>query len=100
MPAPGNGPFAIELCPAAQPTAMIAMAPVHAGHSHHADTFQHDRECSFSPFSAAFAVADAPAPLPIPPTAPDRSPAPVAAVPLKTGPPALLPPATGPPALG
>jgi hypothetical protein len=99
MPAAGGGPLAIEPCPAADASPIIAMAGHHHDARHHSHKAQHDGDCAFAPLSSGFAASDQPAAL--------LTKMPVAAarphIPAElffaTGPPALPPPARGPPAI-
>lgn len=94
MPAPSQGVFAIEPCPAADDV-FVGHSATHHGH-HKAE---HGGDCAFAPLQAGFASLDlAPALLAVAPTrfAPPAQPL-TAAFP--TGPPAPPPPATGPPTI-
>lgn len=100
MPAEGRGLFAIELCPAAGPAAMVGMDQRHGGmpadRGSHKD--QHG-DCAFSPLHAGFAPADAVASFAAPLVGMEAPANASAAHPFTTDPPSLPPPATGPPAL-
>ena len=97
MPAPEQGAFAIQRCPAADPVPTMQMhLRTHADHdAHHKG--QHDSECSFSPLLAGFATADLPALIQPPLAGSAASISLPSALDRKTGPPAPPPPATGPP---
>lgn len=99
MPAAGGGPLAIEPCPAADASPIIAMAGHHHDARHHSHKAQHDGDCAFAPLTNGFAASTMPAALLIKmPVAEARSDVPAKLF-FATGPPALLPPATGPPAI-
>lgn len=101
MPASSGGAFAIEPCPAAASAPLTHMAGHHHGKAHH-DTghgASHNGDCAFSPFSIAFASADAPVTLTTSIAVDKTAFALHRADDLKTGPPALPPPSTGPPAI-
>jgi hypothetical protein len=101
MPAPQQGAFAIQPCPAADPAPSMRMGSIHYGNSHHGSNHdrQHDVDCSFSPLLAGLAPPEIPATIQESAISASGPLALSLAFAPKTGPPARPPPATGPPTL-
>lgn len=98
MPAATGGPLAIEPCPAAEASPIVAMTGHHHDARHHSHKAQHDGDCAFAPLTTGFAASDVPAAILTKPVAAVRPDGPAELF-FATGPPALPPPATGPPAI-
>ena len=98
MPVQGHGPLAIEPCPSADASPMIAMAHHHDA-GHHSHKAQHDSDCAFAPLTTGFAASDTPVALLAQRPVTEARLEVQAKLFFATGPPALPPPATGPPAI-